>query len=308
MADEVKMELFTILIVDDDADQAQNLQDIFEAEGYSTRLAPDGQGALALGKEKTFGLGLIDIGLPDISGVELIERLAGTSPEMEYIIITGHASLQTAVQAVGLKNIIAYETKPPNVDYLLAIVRQVTERKRAEETLKESELFNAILLNNSPFAQVVLNPDTSIKYVNPSFEKLTGYSLDEVRGLKTPHPWTRQEVADEAAKKTKEMMDSRVEGLEALLRKKNGELFWVEVTATPVFENGKLSYILANWVNITQRKQIEDQLRHSQVLTSLGQMTAGIAHEVGNPLASIVLFSEVAMKGDDVSRQTKKDL
>ncbi len=93
---------FTILIVDDDAGIAQNLQDILEAEGYSTAVATDGQAALALCKEKVFGLGIIDIGLPDMPGVELIERLASISPEMEYIIITGRASLDTAIQAVGL--------------------------------------------------------------------------------------------------------------------------------------------------------------------------------------------------------------
>ena len=76
------MEPFAILIVDDNADQAQNLQAILETKGYSAGLALDGQTALALGKENVFELALIDIGLPDISGVQLSARLTSISPEM----------------------------------------------------------------------------------------------------------------------------------------------------------------------------------------------------------------------------------
>ncbi len=126
---------FAILIVDDDADLASNVGDVFEAEGYSAAVATDGQTALTLSKEKQFDLGLIDIGLPDIPGVELIERLASISPGMEYIIITGRASLDTAIQAVERRDIIAYETKPLNIDQLMVLIKQVTERNRVEEAL-----------------------------------------------------------------------------------------------------------------------------------------------------------------------------
>ncbi len=61
------------------------------------------------------------------------------------------------------------------------------------------------------------------------------------------------------------------------------------------------------WRDVTERKRIEEQLQRVQVLASLGELTASIAHEVGNPLASILLYSETAMK-NDASYQTKKDL
>jgi len=58
---------------------------------------------------------------------------------------------------------------------------------------------------------------------------------------------------------------------------------------------------------LAERKRVEEQLQHSQVLASLGEMTAGIAHEVNNPLASIILYSELLM-ADGVPRQARKDL
>jgi len=130
---------FDILIVDDDADLASNLRDILEAEGYGTALAWDGQTALTLCHEKIFNLALIDLKLPDISGVKLIKKLARLSPRMEYIINTGYASLDTAVEAVGQRHIIAYETKPLDMNHILMLITQVAERKQAEERVVEYE-------------------------------------------------------------------------------------------------------------------------------------------------------------------------
>ena len=124
---------FKILVVDDDIYVAFNLQDILETEGYSTRTAASGQTTLTTCREKVFDLALIDIRLPDIGGIELIEKLAGLYPKMEYIIITGYASIDTAIEVVGRRKIIAYETKPLNMDRLLALIKQVAERKLVKQ-------------------------------------------------------------------------------------------------------------------------------------------------------------------------------
>jgi len=128
-----------ILIVDDDADLASNLQNILKAEGHDTAVAQAGQTALTLCREKAFDLALVDIRLPDIPGLKLIQELAELSPGMEYIIVTGNASLETAVEAVGQRHIVAYETKPLNMDHLPALIAQVVERKKAERKMVEYE-------------------------------------------------------------------------------------------------------------------------------------------------------------------------
>jgi len=136
-----------VLIVDDDLDLASNLRDVLGTAGYCTVLAADGQKAVNLCHQKVFDLGLIDIMLPDMPGVKLVERLAEISPAMEYIIITGYASFETAVEAVKHKNIVAYETKPLNFSRFLALVRQVTERKRMERKIVEYEGLNKLKTN-----------------------------------------------------------------------------------------------------------------------------------------------------------------
>jgi signal transduction histidine kinase len=128
---------FWLLIVDDDVGLAANLQDILEAEGYSAAVAHDGQTALALCREKVFDLAIIDIRLPDMPGTKLMPELTKLSPGLDYIISTGYASLDSAIEAVGLRNIVAYETKPLNMSQVLAIIRQVAERRQAEARQKQ---------------------------------------------------------------------------------------------------------------------------------------------------------------------------
>ena len=130
---------FEILIVDDDVHLASNIRRILEVEGYNTMVTHDGQTALALCREKTFDLALIDIELPSTLVLELILKLAKLSPLMEYIVIIGHASLETTVEVTALRHLVAYETKPLNMYHLLSLIIQVVERKQLERKMVEYE-------------------------------------------------------------------------------------------------------------------------------------------------------------------------
>ena len=140
---------FGVLIVDDDHGFAATLKDILEEEGYRAVVAGDGRTAQSVCRDGGFALALVDVRLPDISGVALIEKLAELSPTMEYIIVTGHASLDTATEAVGQKRIVAYETKPLDMPRFLALVRQVVERHAAQEKLWETEQRSAAFMDSA---------------------------------------------------------------------------------------------------------------------------------------------------------------
>ena len=127
---------FDILIVDDNRDLAQNIQDVFDAQGYGTAIAFDGRSAIELCRQREFDLVLIDIQLPDMDGLRLQEQLAELTPA-EYLIITGHSSVESAVAVVNRRQILGYETKPVDLDHLRALIHQISERKQAEEELKK---------------------------------------------------------------------------------------------------------------------------------------------------------------------------
>ena len=140
----------------------------------------------------------------------------------------------------------------------------VTERKKIEQALKENVIFTASLLDNYQHPIVVLNPDTTIRYVNPAVEALTGFAAEELTGLKPPYPWLTPESLPQTERDFKIAINRGKTWFEEQYRKKNGELFWAEITSVPVKRNGTTEYCMTIWVDITERKQMENQLKREK--------------------------------------------
>ena len=126
-------------MVDDDRATGANLRDMLVEEGFAGSVAHSASSALALCADRTFDLCVIDLLLPDMPGTELIRKLEDATSTTEYIIITGHASLESAITAARSPAVVGYETKPLNIDHLLSLLKQVTARSQAEHALSASE-------------------------------------------------------------------------------------------------------------------------------------------------------------------------
>jgi len=142
----------------------------------------------------------------------------------------------------------------------LEIDHEVTERRKAEKALQESQKFASSLLENAPHATMVLNPDTSIRYVNPAWERLNGWKLAEVVGLKAPYPWWPEQY------RTKEFMPTFLKAIrqpvgksDLIAVKKNGESYWIDMNWVSVMEDGEFQYVIINSMDITERKKAEEK-------------------------------------------------
>jgi PAS domain S-box-containing protein len=134
-----------------------------------------------------------------------------------------------------------------------------------EKELRESEEFSTSLLENSPNPVQVINPDTSIKYVNPAFEKLTGFTAAEYTGIVAPYPWWPEEFRAEITAGQKEtILNGASRSSEQVFQKKNGEFFWAALNASTIIDKGNKKYLLINWVDITERKKAEE--KHQAIL------------------------------------------
>lgn len=126
-----------ILIVDDDEAICKTLSAIIQAEGYQTAYATTAKEAMEKTKTKFFNLALLDIKLPDMEGTQLLAQLQKTTPETIKIMVTGHPSLQNAIEALNL-GADSYIIKPINPAELLKMIKTKLEaQQQAEKVTKE---------------------------------------------------------------------------------------------------------------------------------------------------------------------------
>jgi two-component system NtrC family sensor kinase len=144
------------------------------------------------------------------------------------------------------------------------IARDITERKEAEFALLESQQFNTNLLENAPHAIMVINPDTSVKYVNPAWERINGWTLSEIVGTKAPYPWWPAEFKSSFSEAFKEAVKQGSGKGEIISQKKDGEIYWIDINWASVMNNGELLYLVINSVDITERKKMEEALKESE--------------------------------------------
>jgi DNA-binding NtrC family response regulator len=117
-----------ILVVDDDRHQRDILKEILEAEGYQVEAAATGLAGLEAARARAFDVILTDLKLPDISGIDFLERLGGEEALPCVVVITAHGSIDTAVEAMR-KGAFDYLTKPLEMDELLITLRRAFERQ-----------------------------------------------------------------------------------------------------------------------------------------------------------------------------------
>src|SRR5437762_80177 len=105
------MSTLKILLVEDDEQVRQFLIECLTNDGYEVRAAENGRSGLSLLETYLFDAALIDINLPDMLGIEVLDAVKRRDPEIDAVIMTGHPEVETAVQALRL-GAYDYLTKP----------------------------------------------------------------------------------------------------------------------------------------------------------------------------------------------------
>lgn len=130
-----------VLIVDDESSITDTLEQVFAARGYDVTTAGSyAEACAALTAKLPFSLALADLRLPDASGIQLIERVKAESPETEVILVTGHGSLDLAIEAIK-KGAYYYLEKPFTTDQVLTLAeraRQFAAVRRENRVLRRS--------------------------------------------------------------------------------------------------------------------------------------------------------------------------
>ncbi len=114
------------------ADDEKSLQEFMRSElprlGHEVTVCPDGKAALKALEKTTFDAAILDLRMPGMTGIEVLEQLKQVAPDIEAIVMTGHASMETAIEAVRL-GAFDYITKPCKLSEIEAVLHKVIEKR-----------------------------------------------------------------------------------------------------------------------------------------------------------------------------------
>ncbi|MBU0985637.1 MAG: response regulator, partial [Proteobacteria bacterium] len=298
-----------ILIVDDEPRMCDSLQILLSDQGYEVSTANSGYQAIEHLSKGIFDVVLMDIVMPGINGLQLMDYINNRVSDTLVIVITGHASLESAVGALR-KGAYDYLKKPFEFDELLKTVQNALKQKKLKYEnkilngkLAMSETRYQSLVHNSPDIIYTLDEHGNFTFVNSAAERLLGYKSEDLVGKHYSAIIFEEDM--EKAKcyfNERRTGDRATSGVEIRLKIcGNGNQYaeseirhlTIELKSTGMYDMSATvknnGYIGTHGVarDISDRLQLESQLKQSQKMEALGTLAGGIAHDFNNLLMGI---------------------
>lgn len=207
------------------------------------------------------------------------------------------------------------------VAYILESVRDVTRVKNLEFTLKETEAFLKKIITASPIAIVVADRYGNILLMNPAAEELFNYSNRQAVTKLSAIDLYPQGVATEIMRRLRSKHNGRPGKLPAMktsILNSTGNEIPVELTASILYEDDEEIATIGIYTDLREKMAVEEKLKNtraqlaqSEKMASIGQLAAGVAHEINNPLTGILFYAEMklaTLDPDDPEREEVKSV
>ena len=178
-----------------------------------------------------------------------------------------------------------------------AVFEDITSQKHDRQRLLETERLFRIISENSQDIVSYSTPDGYYGYVSPSIEPLLGYHPTEVVGKHVSDFYHPADLVWRSQLTPQLLAGHKLDRLTGRIRHKDGKYRWYETTLKVLRdEHGKAVRIVGVSRDVTERKKTDELLLSSEKLSAVGQLAAGVAHEIRNPLTALRGFTQILRK------------
>lgn len=304
-----------VLVVDDHADLADNLREILEDDGtIDVTVVGRGGQALERAHARGYDVAIVDVKLPDTSGVELLPRLREAVPDGEVILITGFATIDAAIAALrgGAFALLLKSFRP---EELRTTVEQALLKVALRRERDWLERRYRALVDVADVMVLALDPSCAIRLANPKFTALTGVPPHAARGVDLAEEWIadsdrarfRQAVGEVARRGAPREVEAPFGSHEPdTSRAEPARIVRWHLSSEAADDHAASErLVFAIGVDVTDRRALERRAANAEALSTMGTLALGLAHEIRNPLNAAVL--QMHLLGKQVEREVASD-
>jgi|GEM_PF-4980448 len=257
-------------------------------------------------RDELLQMSAADISDPDDMKANLRAYDVLLSDEIDYTILNKRYITKDGRKIVAELHLRALKTASGDTPLFMGQLIDITDYQHAKEKLEESERRFRLLIQNSSDVTAVINQDGIVTYISPTIEMALGYKPEELIGRDVflgIHP-KDMAICREAFEKVLNE-EQRVQ-FECCRRHRDGSWRYFEVMMNRQLDEPTIRGIVLNIRDITERKQIQQQLLQSQKMEAIGALAGGMAHDFNNIMTSVLVAAQLLKAKPDPDKNINR--